>query len=128
MDLPANLKDVLPQPPGAALVVDESGAVLFATGLACRLLKYTRGELHGQSVELLMPERFRLAHISHRLRFTDVRRTRPMGAGLALFALCKDGSEVPVDLSLHPVQRGLQTLTIVGIQVRQSGSQISARA
>jgi len=106
----------------ATLVVDESGTVLFASDQACRLLKYAAGELHGQSVELLIPQRFRLAHIGHRLRFTDDRRTRRMGAGLALLALCKDDSELPVDISLNPVQRGLETLTVLVIQLRNSDS------
>ena len=106
----------------ATLVVDESGTILFASDQACRLLKYAAGELHGRSVELLIPQRFRLAHIGHRLRFTDDRRTRQMGTGLGLLALCKDDSELPVDISLNPVQRGLETLTVLVIQLRESDS------
>jgi protein-histidine pros-kinase len=82
------------------------------------VLKYAEGELHGLIVELLLPERHRLAHIGHRLRFTDDRRTRRMGAGLELSALCKDGSECRVDVSLNAVQRGLEILVVVAIQVR----------
>jgi len=115
----ANLESVLAQATDGALVVDEAGTVLFATDQACHMLKYAPGELHGLSVELLMPQRVRLAHIGHRLRFTDDRRKRPMGAGLELYALCKDGSERRVDLSLNPVQRGLETLIVVTIQVRE---------
>jgi protein-histidine pros-kinase len=83
------------------------------------VLKYAPGELHGQRVELLIPDRHRLAHIGHRLRFTDDRRTRPMGAGLELMALCKDGSELRVDVSLSPVQRGLETLNVATIRVHE---------
>lgn len=125
MEYLANPEGVLGRAAEAALIVDESGAILYATDQACHVLKYAPGELHGQSVELLMPARFRLAHIGHRLRFTDDRRTRPMGAGLELFALCKDGSELPVDLSLKLIQRGLETLTVVGIQLRESGPRTS---
>lgn len=121
MHSPEALESILARA-DAALIVNESGTILFATDQACHVLRYTPGELHGQSVELLMPGRFRLAHIGHRLRFTDDRRTRPMGAGLELFALCKDGSERRVDLSLNPVQRGLETLVVVTIQVRESDS------
>lgn len=124
MRSPVTLESVLAQAAEAALVVNESGTVLFATDQACRALKYAPGELHGQTVELLMPERFRLAHIRHRLRFTDDRRTRPMAAGLELFALCKDGSERRVDLGLDPVQRGLETLVVVTIRVRESDSRM----
>jgi PAS domain S-box-containing protein len=114
------LERILAQAPDAALVVDESGTVLFASDQACFVLKYATSELHGQSVELLIPERYRVAHIGHRLRFTDDRRTRPMGAGLELFALCKDGSERRMDVSLNPVQRGLETLMVVALHVRES--------
>lgn len=126
MQLPMNLEDVLPQGGGAALVVDEWGTVLFGSEQACHLLKYGLGELHGLGVEQLMPERFRLAHIAQRLLFTDDRRIRPMGSGLELFVLCKDGSELRVDISLHPVQRGLKTLTIVVIQPRESNPENSS--
>lgn len=113
------LNGALAQFADATLVVDESGIVLFAGDQASRMLKYGRGELQGQSVESLMPERFRLAHIGHRLRFTDDRRSRPMGMGLELYALCKDGSECRVDLSLMPMQRGLATLMVVTIQAHE---------
>lgn len=118
MLFPPELESLLAQV-DAALVVDESGTILFATDQVCQLLKYAPGELHGLTVEVLLPERFRLAHIGHRLRFTDERRTRPMGAGLELVALCKDGSERAVDISLNPVQRGLETLIVAGIHVRE---------
>jgi len=117
MGSPVTLENLLAHATDAALAVDESGTVVSATDQACLALKYAPGELHGQRIELLIPERFRLAHIGHRLRFTDDRRTRTMGAGLALFALCKDGSERRVDLSLNPVQRGLKTLTVVVIRI-----------
>ena len=68
-----------------------------------------------------MPERYRLAHIRQRLRFTDDLRSRPMGTGLPLFALCKDGWELPVDISLSPVRRGLLTFTVVTMRVREPG-------
>jgi PAS domain S-box-containing protein len=120
------LENTLARAAEAALIVNESGIVLFATDQACHVLKYEPGELHGLSVELLIPERFRLAHIGHRLRFTDDRRTRPMGAGLELFALCKDGSERRADLSLKPVQRGLETLIVATIRLRDADSRVAS--
>jgi PAS domain S-box-containing protein len=126
MQSPATLEQFLAQSMDAALVVNESGTVLFASDEACRVLKYAAGELHGQSLELLIPARYRLAHIGHRLRFTDNRRTRPMGAGLELFVLCKDGSERRVDVSLNPIQRGLETLIVAMIHVRESDFQVSS--
>jgi PAS domain S-box-containing protein len=102
--------------PDASVVVGESGTILYANQQVTQLLGYSLGEIYGQSVELLMPERFRLSHIGHRLRFTDDRRTRPLGAGRQLFVLCKDGSERPVEISLSPVQRGLETLVVAVIR------------
>ncbi len=113
------LEKILAGRADAALIVNEWGMVLCATREACQLLKYEAGELNGQMVELLIPDRHRLTHIGHRLRFTDDRRLRPMGAGLKLFALCKDGSEIPADVSLNPLQLGLENLNIVTIQVRE---------
>ncbi len=105
-------------PTQAALVVDESGTVIYASPRACEVLKYGSGELAGQSLEFLIPERFRLAHIGQRLRFTDDGRTRPMASGLELWALCKDGSERRAAVSLSPVKLGLKTLIVAEIQLR----------
>lgn len=117
-----NLKSVLAKAAEAALIVDESGTVLLAADRACHLLQYRCGELEGRSVELLMPERFRMAHIGQRLRFTDHRATRPMGTGLKLLALCQNGSELPVDIRLTSIQQGLQVLTLVEIRLVRADS------
>lgn len=98
------------------MVVRESGTILFANPQVRHLLGYAPDELHGQSLEMLIPTRFRIQHIGHRLRFTDDRRTRPMGAGLELFALCKDGSERRVEIGLSRVRRGLETLVVAVIR------------
>jgi PAS domain S-box-containing protein len=110
--VPVEFSRSIDSAPDAAVIIGESGTILFANRQVEDLLGYSAGELHGQSVELLMPERFRLPHIGHRLHFTDDRRTRPMGAGRKLFALCKDGSERAVKISLSPIQRGLETLVV----------------
>lgn len=118
------LESVLAQAADAALLVSEAGTIVFANDRACTLFKYSPGELHGQSLELLVPHRNRLAHIAHRLRFTDDRRTRPMGEGLELFALCKDGSERRVDISLRPVRRGLEALVVATIQLHEANARM----
>jgi len=118
---------ILDQEADASLIVDESGTIRFATDEACRLLKYAPGELRGKVVEQLLPVRFRLAHIGHRIRFTDYHRTRQMGAGPELIALCKDSTERPVDISLKPVQRGSETLMVVVIQPRESAARMRRR-
>ncbi len=102
--------------PDAVVIVDESGTILFANPQLSHLFGYAPGELHGQTLELLLPQRFRLPHIGHRLRFSDDRRTRPMGAGRGLSILRKDGSECSVQIGLRPVQRGLKTLVVAVIR------------
>ena len=65
---------------------------------------YSPAELAGQQVELLIPERFRGTHLRHRDRYQAESRLRPMGAGLELLGLRKDGTEFPVDIMLSPVE------------------------
>ena len=119
MQLPAHLECALPNPEAAALIVDESGTIVFVSEPVQQLLGHAPQALCGQSVEALLPERIRLAHIGQRLRFTDHRRSRPMGTGLPLLALNHSGAEIPVDISLSPVQRGLLTFTVVIMQPRE---------
>lgn len=110
------LQRVLDCVPDATLIVDESGTIVVANRQTCDLLGYAPSELQGHSVELLVPERFRLAHIGHRILFTDVRRDRSMEAGHGLFVRCKDGSELSVAISLGSVPHGLETLTVAAIR------------
>lgn len=117
---PESLKALLESAPEAMLVVDQSGDILLWNQPALDLLGYAAAELDGQSVELLVPKRFRLQHIAQRLQFTDHFRERPMGAGRPLFALRKDGSEQPVDISLRSVRDGLRTLVVLTVRSREA--------
>lgn len=110
------LQRVLDCTPDAVLIVDESGAIVIANRQACDLLGYAPSELRGQSIEMLMPERFRLTHIGHRILFADDRRARPMGAGRPFVARCKDGSELGVGISLGSFRHGLETLIVAAIR------------
>ncbi len=86
--------------PDGVVIVDGAGRIVLVNQQAERLFGYSREELLGQPVELLMPERFHLTHVRHRADYQAHPRTRPMGAGLALFAQRKDGTEFPVEISL----------------------------
>jgi PAS domain S-box-containing protein len=73
---------------------------MMANRKALDLLGYESGELLGQAVEILVPERLRGTHASHRKEYMANPRNRPMGVGLDLLARKKDGSEFPVEISL----------------------------
>src|SRR5438034_5248400 len=97
------LLDVLPD---ALALVDSAGHIAFVNSQAEVLFGYPRSELEGLQLEVLLPERFHAAHALHRERYAVSPRTRPMGAGLELYGRRKDGTEVPVDISLSPLTLG----------------------
>jgi PAS domain S-box-containing protein len=82
------------------LVVDEQGNIVLANPFAQTLFGYDKNELNGHPIEKVIPHRFHHQHIHHRKNFAAHLQNRPMGAGLDLYALRKDGSEFPVEVSL----------------------------
>ncbi len=90
--------------PDAIVVTDRDGRILSINSQVERLFGYGREELIGQTVEVLVPERFRPAHPGHRTVYRGQATVRPMGAGLDLFGRRKDGSEFPVDIMLSPME------------------------
>jgi len=96
-------QSLLEAAPDAMVVVDDDGRILFVNARTEILFGYGREQLLGQSVEQLVPTRFRDGHASHRSAFTAESRVRPMGAGVQLYGLRKDGTEFPVDISLSPL-------------------------
>ncbi|MFN8525731.1 MAG: PAS domain S-box protein [Chloroflexota bacterium] len=90
--------------PDAFVIASTAGKIMLVNGQAEQLLGYRREELVGQAVEMLVPERFRDRHASHRHGYNAEPHTRPMGIGLELAALRKDGTEVPVEISLSTVE------------------------
>ena len=90
--------------PDAIIVSDQTGAITEANSQVERLFGYDRAELVGQSVEILVPERFRDAHPRHRRDYNAQPRTRPMGIGLELHGRRMDGSEFPIDIMLSTVE------------------------
>ena len=89
--------------PDAILAVDREGVILQVNSQVERLFGYSRGQLMGKRVEMLVPERFRGQHTGHREDFAVHPKTRRMGAGLELYGRRRNGSEFPVEISLSPV-------------------------
>ncbi len=102
--------------PDATLVVNQEGIVLQINSQVEDLFGYTRDELIGQPVEVLVPDRQRPQHSHHRRQFTDEPKIRRMGAGLDLYGRRRDGSEFPVEISLSPVLTGNGLLVLSAIR------------
>jgi PAS domain S-box-containing protein len=81
-----------------------------------RLFGYSRGELIGKDLEILIPERFRKRHGDHIARFFASPNTRPMGSGLKIYGLKKDGAEFRADISLSPLDLGDGLLVMAAIR------------
>jgi PAS domain S-box-containing protein len=90
--------------PAAMLMVDEGGTIVLANALAEQMLGYARNEIIGLPVERLVPEQFRNGHAQYRTNYLTAPSQRLMGAGRDLYAVRKDGSEVPVEIGLSPIQ------------------------
>jgi len=97
-------KQLLNAAPDPTVIVDGLGAIIFANAQVQELLGYTPDEIIDQPIEMLLPERLRAAHPDHRKSFFGAPRARSMGASRELFALCKDGTEIPVEVSLSPLE------------------------
>jgi formate hydrogenlyase transcriptional activator len=90
--------------PDAIIVIDDAGKITDVNGRVETSFGYNRSELLGQTVEILVPERFRHAHPSLRQEYAAHPQVRPMGTGLELFGRRKDGTLIPVDIMLSPVE------------------------
>jgi PAS domain S-box-containing protein len=90
--------------PDAMVIVGAQGRIVLVNRQTEQMFGYDRGELLGQPVEVLIPEKFRSRHAAHRTGYIEDPKVRPMGAGLELFGVRSDGTEFPLEISLSPLE------------------------
>ncbi len=90
--------------PNAIIVTDEFGKIVYSNSLTEAVFGYTKEEMLGKPVEILLPRRYRDQHVKSREYFIKEMKPRPMGKGRDLCALHKDGTEFPAEVGLNVMQ------------------------
>ena len=117
LTIPSELaRSALDAAPDAMIIIDARGLIRYANRQVSALFGYPYDDIIGKEVEQLMPERYRARHLGHRNGYIHNVRIRPMGQGLELFGLRRDGTEFPVEISLSPIEEGDRVLTAAAIR------------
>ena len=101
--------------PNGMIVTDHDGVITFVNKQTEKLFGYSREELFGRSVDVLVPEQFQGAHPSLRAQFARQPETRAMGPGRDLYGLRKNKTEFPVEIGLNPFHSGDRVLVIASV-------------
>ena len=127
MQAEGRFQALLQAAPDAMIIVDDGGRIQLANAQVEALFGYAKSELLGEGIEILVPERLRQEHGTHRQGFFRAPKTRAMGAGLELYGVRKNGTEFPVEISLSPFKdaEGLVvTATIRDISNRRKSEEM----
>ena len=122
----SRFKGLLESMPDSIILANKTGRIVLVNEQALRMFGYTREELLGKPVEVLLPERFHPTHVGHRAQYFSAPKSRSMGVGLELFGRRKDGTEFPVEISLSPLQ--IEEDTLVLSAIRDLGERMKAEA
>ncbi len=112
----ARFRQLVEGAPDALVISDRRGRIQLVNSQAERIFGWTRSELVGQPIETLVPPRFRGVHVGDRAKYANAPAVRPMGAGLDLLAVRKDGSEFPAEISLSPIEGDDGPLVIAAVR------------
>jgi len=107
---------LLESAPDAMVIANDRGEMIIVNTQAEKLFGYSRDELLGNKVEMLIPKDAQSRHVNHRSEFSSNPHTRPMGAGRPLYGVRKDGKEFPVEISLGPLETAHGTLVSAAIR------------
>ena len=113
--LEERFRQVVESAPNAMVMISQRGEIEMVNAQAERVFGYARGEMLGQPIEMLVPERFRGNHPGLRGSFFASPKSRPMGAGRDLYGLKKDGSEFPIEIGLNPIETDEGTMVLSAI-------------
>jgi PAS domain S-box-containing protein len=114
--------------PDGIVVTDAKGKIVYVSAMTVELFGWDRDEMVGHLVEMLLPARFRHGHEALRSGYHAAPRPRPMGLGMDLAALRKDGSEFPAEISLAPIRSAETVLAIAAIRDVSERRRIEAKA
>lgn len=102
--------------PDATVIVDGKGIIMVVNSQFEKMFGWVRNDIQGQPIEVLVPPRYHNKHEHHRNGYFADMRVRPMGIGLELFGLKRDGSEIPIEISLSPLEAEGRTFAIAAIR------------
>jgi two-component system, NarL family, sensor histidine kinase DevS len=128
MDMDGNPWVLFESIPEMVVVVDTDGLIRYANDQCSDIVGWTSQELSGQPIETLIPSRLHRQHTSHRKRYTDDPRARPMGSGLLLTVLHRSGREVPVEIALSPLRGELGEVAATVATVRDVSERLETAA
>ena len=116
MPLDNTIGIILDATPDAMFIVNKKGVILFANNETVKLFGYSKTELINQPIEILVPDHLKNIHAAHREKYQTHPRRRPMGKGMQLSAKRKDGSIIPVEISLSPFKINEEDFTIAAVR------------
>ncbi|HEV8413793.1 MAG TPA: ATP-binding protein [Bryobacteraceae bacterium] len=129
MLLEKRFRELLEAAPDAIMQVDADGRIILLNRVTEDMFGYTRDELLGQPVEVLIPQELHARHVQHRAHYRQNPLTRTMGSGLALEGIRKNGSRFPVEISLSPSDsaEGFRVTAIIRDTTERRTAEVSLR-